>query len=178
MDSDLQALDQFMYRQCRIRQASVRTLDGRPSSGMRPEVLHPETGEKLATITTLVLKRDTEEYTAQFRFIVSKTQDPTDRIKNGLRLLSEAYYQQHKGFVPRLTALFSLDSELATALVHLGSCGLRVEQDSKRFNIKCSIEDLPHDDPLHQGTHWHNHMFNPSLPGRTRVLAFTPESFD
>jgi hypothetical protein len=60
--------------------------------------------------------------------------------------------------VNELSALFSYDSSIAYALLKAGQCKLRFAEGS--------IE--------HQATYWHNHLFNPALPGKVRVLAFTP----
>ena len=150
----------------------MRKLDGRPTPGMCPTVSLPGSDESLGTINTLITKLDSESYTAQFRHIVRKTQDPTDRIKSGLRLLAEAYYQQSKGFSTELLALFALDSELASQLIEAEQCVLNFSQDSKQTTLTCTVRDVPEDDAAYQAIYWHNHMFNPRMPGKVRVLGF------
>jgi hypothetical protein len=168
-------VQRFMYWQCRIRQTSVRMHEGRPTAGMRPLVTLSDSSESLGTVNVLILKNDPHEHTANFKFIVRKTQDPTERIKNGLHHLSEAYYQQPLGFSPQITALFALDSEVADKLFDAGKCRLDFEQESQKFELNCAVRDLPEDDKHHQAIFWHNSMFNPGMPGHVRVLGFTPQ---
>ncbi len=175
-DSPQDLAQQFMYWQCRIRQTSVRMHDGRPTAGMRPTVTLPSSEKPLGNINVLVLKNEPEEHTAHFKFIVRKTQDPAQRIKNAMQILSEAYYQQPQGFSTQITALFALDSGVAEKLLNAGNCTLDFEQDSQKFELHCAVRDLPEDDKYHQATFWHNSMFNPGMPGHVRVLGFVPES--
>lgn len=166
-----------MYWQCRIRQTSVRSFDGRLTEGMRPLVTLADEKASLGNINVLILKTNPEEHTSQFKFIVRKTQDPTERIRNGLQILAEAYYQQPKGFSTQITALFALDSEVAEKLLKAGKCTLNFEQESQMFALTCSVRDLPEDDKYHQAIFWHNSMFNPGMPGHVRVLGFRPENW-
>ncbi len=149
--------------------------DGRPTPGMQPEVSLIDSGDSLGRINTLITKADPESYTTQFRHIVRKTQDPTDRIRSGLRLLAEAYYQQSRGFSTELKALFALDSELAKNLIDEGGCQLVFAQDAHLHELRCSIRDIPESDDGYQAIYWHNYMFNPSMPGKVKVLGFLPE---
>ncbi len=71
--------DHFLGWQCRLRQISVREAGGRPTSGMRPELRLMAEGPPLGAITTLILRREPAEATAQFRHMVRKTQDPAER---------------------------------------------------------------------------------------------------
>lgn len=169
-------IQQFLYWQCRIRQTSVRISDGRLSEGMRPSVRLTEGGKSLGNINVLIVKDEPAEYTSQFQFIVRKTHDPAERVKNGLQILAEAYYQQPRGFAPQILALFGLDSELAQTLIDAGKCTLNFAQESQRFELNCVVGDLPENDKYHQAIFWHNSMFNPGMPGRVRVLGFTPEN--
>ena len=175
MSDEPSPIEQFMYWQCRIRQESVRVLDGRPTTGMQPEVSLIGSGDSLGRINTLITKLEPESYTTQFRHIVRKTQDPTDRMSSGLRVLAEAYYQQSRGFSTELKALFAMDSDLAKKLVDAGGCRLLFAQDAHRHELCCSIRDIPESDSGYQAIYWHNHMFNPSMPGKVKVLGFLPE---
>ena len=74
-----------------------------------------------------------------------------------------------------MTALFSIDSPTATILLAAAKCVLIFEQFNQTYRIPCTVSDLDRDNPAWQATYWHNHMFNPALPGAVRVLAFTPE---
>ena len=176
ISSSQDLVQRFMYWQCRIRQTSVRMYDGRPTAGMRPLVTLSDSSESLGNINVLILKINPQQHTANFKFIVRKTQDPAERIKNGLQVLSEAYYQHPQGFSSQITALFALDSEVADKLLEAGKCTLDFEQEGQKFELNCAVRDLPEDDKYHQAIFWHNSMFNPGMPGHVRVLGFTPQN--
>lgn len=168
-------IEQFMYWQCRIRQDSVRQLEGRPTPGMQPLVSLIGSEQSLGRINTLITKLDAPAFTSQFRHIVKKTQDPSARLKSGLRLLAEAYYQQPKGFSTEIKALFALDSELAGSLLDAGGCELRYAQQSQNHHLRCQVRDIPEADDGYQAIYWHNFMFNLRMPGKVRVLGFVPQ---
>ncbi|MEM7209724.1 MAG: hypothetical protein AAF434_18030 [Pseudomonadota bacterium] len=169
-------VDQFMYWQCRIRQDSVRTGGGRPTAGMQPAVFLNSGGEAIGRINTLIVKSDSTGYITHFRHIVKKTQDPSARLKSALQVLSEAYYQQSKGFSTELLALFSVDSNLANTIVNAGECVLDFQQDAHHHRLRCQARELEENEDGHQAIYWHNHMFNPRMPGRVRVLGFQPKN--
>jgi hypothetical protein len=76
--------------------------------------------------------------------------------------------------VNELSALFSYDSSIAYALLKAGQCKLRFAEGSIEHAFDFDVRSLDQDDELFQATYWHNHLFNPALPGKVRVLAFTP----
>ena len=164
----------FISWQCRLRKLSMRELDGRPSDGMSAGVHAVAGGEEQARMNFLILRRDSEERTAEFRHIVRKTQDPGQRIKDGLRILAEMHYHEVDQFETRLSALFSLDSDLAYALLKAGQCRLKFSEGSIEHEFEFDVQSLNRDDPQFEATFWHNRLFNPSLPGQVRVLAFDP----
>ncbi len=167
-------IEQFLYWQCRIRQDSVRKYDGRPTPGMQAPVSLEDGGDPLGQINILIIKAEPQDYTAQFKHAVRKTQDPTDRIKAGLQLLAEAYYQQSKGFSSELLALFALDSGLAKQLLEAQQCVLVFAQDTQHHTLQCKVREIAENEPAHQAIYWHNHMFNPGMPGHVKVLGFLP----
>jgi hypothetical protein len=167
--------DAFLGWQCRLRQLAVRQAGGRPTSGMRPLLSLPGREKPLGYITVLVVKAEPASHTAQFRHIVKKTHDPTERLEAGLRLLQATYYQQAREFSDILTALFGAQSEAAARLTAEGRAILEFEQYSQSFRLPCRVEALREDHPFFAATYWHNSLFNPYLPGRPRVLAFTPD---
>ncbi|MDJ0776953.1 MAG: hypothetical protein QNJ16_21940 [Rhodobacter sp.] len=169
-----QDYDDFIAWQCRLRKHSMRELGGRPTTGMSAGIHSVNGGDEQARLSFLILHRDPAERTAEFSHIVRKTQDPTQWIKNGLRILAERHYQDAEPFDRRLTALFSLDSSVAYALLKAGACHLKFSEKSIGHAFDFDVESLDRDDPLFAATYWHNHLFNPTLPGQVRVLAFTP----
>ena len=177
--------DRFLGWQCRLRQMAVRQAGGRPTSGMRPEArLAPVdtllTDTPLGAITTLIVRREPREATAQFRHMVRKTQDPAERHDAALETLAAAYYQRPQEFSDELTALFGPPPGigppgLADQLLAAGHCVLDFEQYSQRYRLACAVRDLGEDEPAFQATYWHNALFNPALPGGLRVLGFQPD---
>ncbi len=167
--------DRFLGWQCRLRQMAVRQAGGRPTSGMRPEVRLAEADTPLGAITTLIVRREPREATAQFRHLVRKTQDPAERYDAALKTLAAAYYQRPQEFSDELTALFGPAPGLADQLLAAGRCVLDFEQYSQRYRLPCAARNLAEDEPAFQAPYWHNALFNPALPGGLRVLGFQPD---
>jgi len=166
--------DHFIGWQCRIRQKSMRQAEGRPGSGMRPTLSVAGQGE-IGPVNVQLLKREAEEETAELRHMVRKTHDPAERLKNGLRFLSSAYYQRPADFTDLLSGVFATDSELAAGLLELGECRLDFEQYGQRYRLHCRVRATASEEAGHQATYWHNHLFNPAMPGAVTVLEFRPD---
>jgi len=154
---------------------AVRKHAGYPLPGMRPRATHEDGSELIGPITVVLLRSEPQESTGTFRHIVKRTQDPLERHEAAVKLLAAVYYQHPREFSDTMTALFSIDSSTATTLFAAAKCVLVFEQFNQTYRIPCTISDLDRDNPAWQATYWHNHMFNPALPGAVRVLAFTPE---
>jgi len=163
----------FLGWQCRLRQHSIRTEEGRPSSGMRPEV--SVAGKSLGTITVLVVKAEPDDMTAQFRYMVKKTPDPAERFENAIKVLAEAYYQRPKEFSDEMTALFGPGSRFAQHLINQGDCELHFDQFSQSYRLPCRVEALRESHSHYQATFWHNSLFNHEIPGGAVVLGFKPD---
>ena len=168
----------FIAWQCRLRKQSVRELGGRPSEGMSAGVFSVSGGDEQSRMNFLVLRRDCEQRTDEFRHIVRKTPDPSEWVKNGLRILSELHYHETDQFDKQLTALFSVDSTLADALLEAGQCHLKFAEKSVDYGFDFKVESLTQENQFYQATYWHNRLFNPALPGQVRILGFTPQLDD
>ena len=166
--------DHFVGWQCRIRADAMRRRSGRPSPGMRPQVLSPAGEELASAVTTLLARREAASFAPEFRHLARRTHDPRDRRDAALALLAERYYQHARDFSDLLTATFSAGSALADDLVSEGRCILTFAQDSQRYELPCSVSLLRGDDPRRDETWWHNALFNPQLPPDIPVLAFAP----
>ena len=164
----------FLAWQCRLRKMSVRELGGRPTAGMSAGVYSISGGEEQGRMNFLIIKQDSDIINSELKHIVQKTQDRSERLKNGLRILSERHYQDDFNFSDQLTALFGLDSALADALITAAECKLKFAESSIEHTFYFSVRELQEQDSSYQATYCHNHLFNPSLPGRVRVLEFTP----
>ncbi|MFT5221355.1 MAG: hypothetical protein ACI9LO_001262 [Planctomycetota bacterium] len=164
----------FIGWQCRLRKMSMREMGGRPSIGMSAGVHSVSGGDEKARMNFLILKQESAIVASDLRHIVRKTQDPTEWIKNGLRLLSEWHYQTDKDFANQLTGLFTLDSALAEALIEAGECRLNFAETSIEHSFDFDVALCEKDSDEYQFTYWHNHLFNASIPGKVQVLSFTP----
>ncbi len=160
----------FLGWQCRVRQDAVRRQAGRPPQGARAMVKLD--GETAGRINTLIYKLDPERITAEFRFMVQKTNDPRAVYESALGLLGEHYYQVPAEFDDRLTALFSLDSDLAGRLLAAEGCMLEFSQGTREFTLACAVRNCEQGSAEYEATYWHNHLFNPGLPGGVRVVLF------
>ena len=152
----------------------MRELGGRPTAGMSAGVYAVTGGDEQSRMNFLIMRRETEERTKELRHIVRKTPDSAEWLKHGLRILAERHYHDEDQFENRLTALFGLDSTLGYALTRAGQCRLRFAEGSIEYEFDFDVVSLAQDDPLFEATYWHNHLFNPALPGKVHVLAFTP----
>ena len=171
---DAEQYQRFISWQCRVRKMSVRELGGRPTAGMSAGLYSISGGEELSRMNFTIVRRDSRDRTDEFRHIVRKSTDPNQWTKDGLRILAEMHYQEDKEFDPQLTALFSLDSTLAYALLKAESCHLKFVQDSVAHEFDFDVVSLDQDDDAFQATYWHNRLFNPTMPGKVRVLGFNP----
>jgi len=167
--------EKFLGWQCRIRQLSVREAGGRPAQGMRPAVTLPGETEPIGRIVTLIVKLEPDSVTAEFRHMVRKTQDPAQRLQSALRFLSASYYQYADEFSEEMTALFGIDSPLVEHLLAHKGCVLRFEHGNQSYQLPSFVRELVQSDPVFQATYWHNHLFNPAIPGAVRILAFRPD---
>ena len=168
----------FIAWQCRVRKQAVRELGGRLTEGMSAGIYSVRGGDEQARLNFLIVKQSPEDLTAELRHIVRKTPDPAEWVKNGLRILSERHYHDTHNFDQRLTASFALDSGIAESLLQAGECRLKFKQDSVEHEFDFDVIELDEADSLFQATYWHNHLFNPTLPGKVRVLAFVPRLSD
>jgi hypothetical protein len=173
IDHRHQLCEQFLGWQCRIRQHSVRKQQGKPPPGIRASVKLD--GEFTSQINTVIIKREPRDVISEFRFMVQKTVDPQKIYENAIKYLSEYYYQFPKEFDHRFTALFSVDSELADRIVAANDCQLGFYQGNQRYTLNCGAQCLDPSSDEYQATYWHNHLFNPSLPGVVKVVGFEPD---
>ena len=149
---------------------------GRPSAGMRPVLTMPGHNPPLSRkITTVLTKQDSSAITKQFRYMVLKTNDPSERYDAALKYLAAGYYQKPHEFSDRLTALFAIESSLALTTVTAGICILEFDHASQRYRLPCAVRVLSDKDSEFQATYWHNRLFNPAMPSDVRIFEFAPD---
>jgi hypothetical protein len=165
----------FIGWQCRVRQYAMRNGEGRPTSGMRPDVLL-EDGKEVASAVTLLLVPDLlQDSIRQFRFMALKTQDPQERYKKAIELLSSSFYQNVENFSGLMTGLFSMNSETVKMLVKNRKCVLKFDYQQQSYRIPASVKDFPKEEQAYEFTYWHNFLFNPHLSPDVIVLGFEPD---
>ena len=96
----------FIGWQCRVRQYAMRNGEGRPTSGMRPDVLLEDGKEVASAVTLLLVPDQLQDSIRQFRFMALKTQDPQERYKKAMQLLSSTFYQNVENFSGLMTGVF------------------------------------------------------------------------
>lgn len=161
---------EFLGWQCRVRQHAVRKQNGMPPQGIKASVKID--GQFGGQINTVINKKEPGDIIAEFRFMVQKTVDPKKIHENAIKYLSEYYYQYPKEFDEMLTALFALDSELADRMLSASSLELGFFQANQKYVLKCKAVLCDPDSNPYQATYWHNHLFNPNLPGVVKILGF------
>ena len=166
--------DYFLGWQCRVRQYAMRNSEGRPSSGIRPCVLLKDGTEVASAATLLLVPIHPQESIQQFRFMVLKTNDPRDRLKKAIELLSSTFYQHVENFSGVMTGLFSGSSETVKTLVNKKSCVLEFDYQPQSFRIPFRVRVLKKKEPAYEFTYWHNFLFNPYLSPEVKVLGFDP----
>ena len=168
----------FIGWQCRVRQYAMRNGEGRPTPGMRPDVLL-EDGKEVASAVTLLLVPDLlQDSILQFRFMALKTQDPQERYKKAVQLLSASFYQNVENFSGLMTGVFSRSSETVNRLKKNQRCVLEFDFQQQKFRVPAGIKVLLKKNPKYEFTYWHNFLFNPHLSPDVIVLGFEPDWSD
>ncbi|MCH1520548.1 MAG: hypothetical protein L7T82_03365 [SAR324 cluster bacterium] len=165
----------FIGWQCRVRQYAMRNGEGRPTSGMRPDVFLEDGEEVSSALTLLLVPAQPQESIQQFRFMALKTQDPQERYKKAIELLSSSFYQNVENFSGLMTGLFSMNSEIVNRLTKNQRCVLEFDFQQQKFRIPAGIKVLLKKNPVYEFTYWHNFLFNPYLSPDVTVLGFEPD---
>ena len=132
----------FIGWQCRVRQYAMRNGEGRPTSGMRPNVLLEDGKEVASAVTLLLVPYQLQDSIRQFRFIALKTQDPQERYKKAMELLSSTFYQNVENFSGLMTGVFSMNSETVNRLMKNQRCVLEFDFQQQKFRVPVGIKVL------------------------------------
>ena len=168
----------FLGWQCRVRQYAMRNGEGRPTPGMRPDVLLEDGKEVASAVTLLLVPDQLQESILQFRFMALKTQDPQERYKKAVQLLSASFYQNVENFSGLMTGVFSRSSETVNRLKKNQRCVLEFDFQQQKFRVPAGIKVLLKKNPVYEFTYWHNFLFNPHLSPDVTVLGFEPDWSD
>ena len=168
----------FLGWQCRVRQYAMRNGEGRPTPGMRPDVLLEDGKEVASAVTLLLVPDQLQDSILQFRFMALKTQDPQERYKKAVQLLSASFYQNVENFSGLMTGVFSRSSETVNRLKKNQRCVLEFDFQQQKFRVPAGIKVLLKKNPKYEFTYWHNFLFNPHLSPDVTVLGFEPDWSD
>lgn len=164
----------FLKWQCRVRQMSMRDLEGRPDDSIMPEVILAGETESMGAIITILNKAPSYSLTAEMKHMAAKTFDPAQRREAALKFFSAVYYQKHHEFSDILTATFPPKSPGAAKIRAADRCTLVFEAYNQRFDLDCKVWKLAPRNPLYQATFAHNRLFNPALTPESEILGFEP----
>ena len=168
----------FLGWQCRIRQYAMRNDEGRPTAGMQPDVFLEDGKEVVSAVTLLLVPDLLQDSILQFRFMALKTQDPQERYKKAVQLLSASFYQNVENFSGLMTGVFSRSSETVNRLKKNQRCVLEFDFQQQKFRVPVGIKVLLKKNPKYEFTYWHNFLFNPHLSPDVTVLGFEPDWSD
>ena len=172
--SNLKFQSHFIGWQCRLREYSLRNTNGRPSDGICPRVLTENYDELNSSVILLLIPKNPIKSILQFRFISKKTNDPNERYKKAIQLLSSTFFQHIADFEGLMTGLFPKNSLTATNILNEKKIFLDFDYQKQSFKIYCSVDELKYEDIGYQFTYWHNFLFNSNMSPESRVLIFRP----
>ena len=165
----------FIGWQCRVRELALRSEEGRPNGGMRPQIILKNGKVVFSAATLLIIPDQPDQSIRQFRFMALKTQDPKERYTKALQLLAARFYQNAEDFSGAMSGIFSRTSEEVKALVKHQHCVMEFDYQQQAFKIPCHVSTSPKDEPVYEFTYWHNYLFNPNLSPEVKVLHFKPD---
>ena len=164
----------FIGWQCRVRELALRSEEGRPNGGMRPQITLKNGDVLFPAATLLIIPEQPDQIIRQFRFMALKTQDPKERYTKALQLLSAKFYQNSEDFSGEMSGIFSRFSKKVKVLKKYQYCVMEFEYQQQAFKIPCHVSESPKNEAAHEFTYWHNYLFNPNLSPEVRVLHFMP----
>ena len=166
--------DHFIGWQCRVRQYAMRNGEGRPSPGMRPDVILEDGKEVASSVTLLLVPELLQDSICQFRYMAMKTNDPLERYKKAIQLLSSNFYQNVESFGGLMTGLFSRNSMTVNSLLKNQRCILEFNFQQQKFRVIADIKFMSKNNLEYEFTYWHNFLFNPYPSPDVSVIGFEP----
>ena len=146
----------FIGWQCRVRELSLRSEEGQPNGGMRPQISLNNGEVVFPAATLLILPKNTYLNIRQFRFMALKTQDPKERYSKALQLLAAKFYQNAEDFSGAMSGIFSRSSEEVEELEKHQYCIITFDYQQQAFKIPCHVSASPKNEPVHEFTFWHH----------------------
>ena len=165
----------FIGWQCRTRELALRSEEGRPNGGMRPQIALKNGKVVFPAATLLIIPDQPDRIIRQFRFMALKTQDPQERYTKALQLLAARFYQNAEDFSGAMSGIFSRSSKEVQALEKHKYCIMEFDYQQQAFKIPCYVSASQKNEPLYEFTYWHNYLFNLNLSPEVKVLHFKPD---
>ena len=165
----------FIGWQCRVRELALRSEEGRPNGGMRPQIALKNGEVIFPAATLLIIPEQPDQIIRQFRYMGLKTQDPKERYTKALQLLSSKFYQDSEDFSGEMSGIFSQDSVEVKLLEKHGNCIMEFQYQQQDFKIPCLVNSSRRNEPVYEFTYWHNYLFNPNLSPVVSILHFKPD---
>ena len=165
----------FIGWQCRTRELALRSEEGRPNGGMRPQIALKNGKVVFPAATLLIIPDQLDQIIRQFRFMALKTQDPQERYTKALQLLSAKFYQNVEEFSGVMSGIFSQSSKGVKTLENHQRCVLEFDYQQQSFKIPFFVCESLKNEPVYEFTYWHNYLFNPNLSPEVKVLHFKPD---
>jgi hypothetical protein len=165
----------FLGWQCRLRQHSIRHMNGQPTAAARPDVVVGDTETAYAGVTIVIVRKQSADITKEFRHMIKRTGDPKLRYEAALKFMAESYYQHPTEFSENMTALFGPGSSAAENLLSVGRATLLFDEKNQKYTLPCAVNLLDDVSDDWQATFWHNHLFTHMIPGDSQVLQFAPD---
>ena len=88
--------ERFIKFQCRARQMIMRDNFGKPDESIIPKLYLSDQKDPICRIITLIHKLPEFSLLSELIHIAKKTNDPSQRREQAVKLLSSSYYQKHK----------------------------------------------------------------------------------
>ena len=88
--------ERFIKFQCRARQMIMRDNFGKPDESIIPKLYLSDQKDPVCRIITLIHKLPEFSLLSELMHIAKKTNDPSQRREQAIKLLSSSYYQKHK----------------------------------------------------------------------------------
>lgn len=163
---------EFIYWQCQLRKYSARKLQGRPTTGLCPELVVDD--RSMGSITTILLPVKAEVEAGYLNHLYKTTYDPGERRTNAIRYFQSGYYQQPGEFSGELSASAPVRADWMNNIIEAEIVELIFEQDAREWQLPCEPLQLDESDSRRQFTLAHNRLFNSYLAPDTGVILFSP----
>ena len=165
----------FVIWQCSLRQRNFRMFSGKPSEGTTALILDNKSNKEIASLNSVLIKKNSLNTAKMFEFMNKKTHDPNERFSKAVNFFSYDYYNTPNNFDGSFAATFSYQSNLAKKLLKKKLCDVQFFERNTGFNFSVSVSKLNKTNEKWKYTFWHNSFFNPGLNENIDILYFNPD---